>query len=69
MSEQPSAVFAVTCARYRATLLTTRRISDPELQQMENHLRVRHPDLRLGTTAASGQVLDHFRVMPTPTEN
>ena len=60
-----SPVFAVTCAKCRVTLLTTPRITDPELQGMEKHLRLRHPDVRLSGAAALGEVLDHYRVTPT----
>ena len=60
-----SPVFAVTCAKCHVTLLTTPRITDPELQGMEKHLRQRHPDVRLSGVPALGEVLDHYRVTPS----
>ena len=41
------------------------RIRDAEAATMADHLRTRHPELRLGDTAALGEVFDHFRVKPT----
>src|SRR5438552_15223795 len=32
---------------------------------MTDHLREHHPELRFGTTAALGTMLDHYRVTPT----
>jgi len=58
-------VFAVTCAKCLVTLLTTARITDPELREMERHLRTRHLSLRLSTSPAPGEVLDHYRVTPS----
>ena len=58
------AVFAVTCAKCLVTLLTTARITDPELREMERHLRTRHLSLRLSAAPALGEVLDHYRVTP-----
>jgi hypothetical protein len=60
-----SLVFAVTCAKCHVTLLTTPRITDPEVQGMEKHLRLRHPDVRLRGEVALGEVLDHYRVTPS----
>jgi len=60
-----SPVFAVSCAKCRVILLTTPRITDPELQGMEKHLRQRHPDVRLSGVPALGEVLDHYRVTPS----
>ena len=60
-----SPVFAVTCAKCHVTLLTTPRITDPELQGMEKHLRLRHPDVRLSRVPALGEILDHYRVTPS----
>jgi len=31
---------------------------------MRDHRRERHPELRLGATAALGDLLDNYRVMP-----
>ena len=61
-----SPVFAVTCAKCHVTLLTTRRIADPELHEMEHHLRRQHLSLRLSAAPAPGEVLDHYRVTPSP---
>jgi len=60
-----SPVFAVSCAKCRVILLTTPRITDPEVQGMEKHLRLRHPDVRLSGEVALGEVLDHYRVTPS----
>ena len=60
-----SLVFAVTCTKCHVTLLTTPRITDPEVQGMEKHLRLRHPDVRLSGVPALGEVLDHYRVTPS----
>jgi len=58
--------FSVTCAKCLATLLTTARITDPELGEMERHLRTRHLSIRLSAAPAPGEVLDHYRVKPAP---
>ena len=58
--------FAVTCAKCLVTLLTTARITDPELREMERHLRLRHLSIRLSAAPAPGEVLDHYRVTPSP---
>lgn len=60
-----SPVFAVTCAKCLKTLLTTTRIIDPELREMERHLRTRHLSIRLSPAPAPGEVLDHYRVTPS----
>ena len=67
MEQQATApAFAVTCAKCQVTLLTTARISDPELHEMERHLRLRHLSLRLSAAPPPGEVLDHYRVTPSP---
>ena len=55
-------MFAVTCVTCRSTLVTTRRIRDPEVQQMEDHLRDRHPDLEFDPPSPLGWILEHYWV-------
>jgi len=41
------------------------RIRDAEATEMRDHLRERHPELRLGATAGLGDMLDNYCVTPT----
>jgi len=45
--------------------LAVDRIRDAEARAMADHLRERHPELRVDEHAGLGAVLDHFRVTPT----
>ena len=58
-----SARFTVAC-KTCALRLVVERIRDAEATEMRDHLRERHPELRLGATAALGDLLDNYRVMP-----
>jgi hypothetical protein len=58
------AKFEVACARCTMRLVVD-RIRDPEARAMTDHLRERHPELRVSEAAALGEVLDHFAVKPT----
>ena len=40
------------------------RIRDEEARAMVDHLRERHPELRVGGASALGEVLEHYRVTP-----
>ncbi len=56
-------VFEVTCLRC-AMRFVVDRIRDEEARAMADHLRERHPELRVGGASALGEVLDHYRVTP-----
>ena len=57
--------FEVVCLGCGTRLLLVDRIRSAEAAAMTDHLREHHPELRLGTTAALGTMLDHYRVTPT----
>ena len=57
--------FEVACLRCGAVLLLVDCIRDAEAATMAEHLRERHPELRLGATVGVGDVLDNYRVTPT----
>jgi hypothetical protein len=40
------------------------RIRDAEARAMRDHLRTRHAALGVGSSAALGAILDHYRVTP-----
>jgi len=56
--------FEVACG-YCVLRLVVDRIRDAEATEMRDHLRERHPELRLGATAGLGDMLDNYRVTPT----
>jgi hypothetical protein len=56
-------VFEVTCLRC-AMRFVVDRIRDAEATAMADHLRERHPELRVGEASALGAVLEHYRVTP-----
>ena len=45
--------------------LAVDRIRAAEARAMAEHLRERHPELRVGKASALGEVLEHYRVTPT----
>ena len=48
--------------------LVAERIHDAEATAMRDHLRGRHPELRVTAKAALGQLLDHYRVIADTAE-
>jgi len=59
-----SARFEVACLGCGMRLLLVDRIRDAEARAMADHLRERHPELRVGGASALGEVLEHYRVTP-----
>jgi|GEM_PF-4146843 len=58
-----AALFEVSCRRCGRTLLPhVARIADPELAQLEGHVRACEPECRLERTPGIAAILDHFRV-------
>jgi len=58
------ALFEVRCLRC-ARRLVVDRIRDAEAIAMADHLRERHPELRVSQAASLGEVFDHYRVTPS----
>ena len=57
-------MFEVACKQCKMRLAVD-RIRDAEATALADHLRTRHPWLRLPDSAALGDVFEHYRVMPT----
>ena len=58
--------YAATCAYCGLVVLTVRRLDDPDLRQLREHLRTAHPhEVAHADTLGVADLLMHFRVVPT----